>query len=250
MRARARVAGACLGLLSFGGGWLGVRAQEPVRGPDATMSVFIPGVEVLAVPGMPFSAASTMEWVRTLPDGSTVTRHLTSVIARDSSGRVYRERHHFAPDETRPAPLYETIVMDPANGTETTCTLAAHRCVIKDFRARKTFRLAPAGPFPNGKGSLTRDSLGTDTMQGLQVEGTRETTTVYAGAAGNSKALVTTREFWYAPDLQTNLAVTRIDPATGQQIIRLNSVSRTEPEAAQFAVPAGFTVEDARRRQP
>lgn len=248
MRFHSAVAGAVLIVV----GLLPLRAQESVRGPDGSMRVFVPGVDVLPIAGSPFSAASTMDWIRTMPDGSTVKRHLNATMARDSAGRVYRERRHFVVDETKQAPLYETIVRDPVNGTETTCTLATRHCVMRNFRPRSTFRLAPAGPFPNGSGYLTRDSLGTDTMQGLTVTGTRETVTLNAGVAGNSSALVTTREFWYSPDLQTNLAVTRNDPATGQQIIRLNSISRSEPEASQFAVPEGFTVEDARtpKRQP
>lgn len=221
-------------------------AQESRRAPDGRMSVRIPGVDILPIPGRPFSAGSTIEWIRMLPDGSTVRRHLTSNMARDSSGRVYRESHHFAPDETGPSPLYETVVYDPGLATATACTVATKHCVVTKFRVRTQFVLAPVGPFRNGTGMLTRDSLGADTMQDLPVTGTRETTTIFAGAEGNSQALVSTKEFWYSGDLQTNLAITRNDPSDGQQVIRLNSLSRSEPEASVFAVPIGYTVVDTR----
>ena len=85
-------------------------------------------------------------------------------------------------------------------------------------------------------------------MDGLDVQGTRETTTVNPGVVGNERPLVTTREFWYAPAIQTNLAVTRRDPREGVQEIHLIDLSRAEPDPQQFQVPAGFTVEDMRNK--
>ena len=93
---------------------------------------------------------------------------------------------------------------------------------------------------------MTRDSIGTDVLDGLNVIGTRETITINAGVLGNERALVSTREFWYSPDLETNLSITRKDPRLGKQVIHLSEISRTEPDSAKFQVPAGFTVEDVR----
>ena len=62
---------------------------------------------------------------------------------------------------------------------------------------------------------------------------------------GNSQPLVSTREFWYSPDLQVNLAITRKDPRTGTQVIRVGDLSRNEPDPALFKIPAGFVVEKA-----
>ncbi|HEY6370048.1 MAG TPA: hypothetical protein VIX37_05685 [Candidatus Sulfotelmatobacter sp.] len=81
----------------------------------------------------------------------------------------------------------------------------------------------------------------------VEVLGTRETTTLKAGAVGNSQPLVTTREFWYSPDLQIILAVTRKDPREGTRVIRGVDLSRSEPDPAMFQVPAGFVVPDLRR---
>jgi hypothetical protein len=83
-------------------------------------------------------------------------------------------------------------------------------------------------------------------MEGLDVIGTRESLTVNAGVVGNERALVTTKEFWYSPDLQTNLSITRNDPREGKQVVQLSSVSKSEPQSQLFEVPAGFTVQDAR----
>ena len=246
MRVRFVVGSVCLLVLSPFVSRAQDPGQEAARGPDGRVSVHVPGVEVLAIPNLPFTASTETEWISTLQDGSTVRRHLVASIARDSAGRVYRERRHFVPDQATVAPAYETIVYDPTTSTRTTCTTALRRCVIQNFRPATQFRLMPVGPFANGTGYLTRDALGTNTMQDLAVTGTRETETWNPGVMGNTRPLVKTREFWYSPALQTNLAVSRNDPTLGQQIIALSNVSRSEPEAAQFAVPAGFTVVDAR----
>ncbi len=58
----------------------------------------------------------------------------------------------------------------------------------------------------------TARHLGTDTIDGLNVVGTRETLTINAGVEGNSQPLSSTEEFWYSPDLEVNLSVTRKDP--------------------------------------
>jgi hypothetical protein len=58
--------------------------------------------------------------------------------------------------------------------------------------------------------------------------------------------MVSTREFWYSDELQTNLAVTRIDPREGKQVIRLFDISRAEPDSHLWDIPVGFTVRDMR----
>ena len=104
----------------------------------------------------------------------------------------------------------------------------------------------PAGPFDGGKRYLSRESLGSNTMDGLEVTGTRETITVNPGTVGNETPLVSTREFWYSTELQTNLAVTRKQPVEGLQVIQLSDVNTNEPPAELFQTPAGFTVENVR----
>jgi hypothetical protein len=86
------------------------------------------------------------------------------------------------------------------------------------------------GPFDDGKRLLARESLGSDVLDGIDVAGAREKITISAGTVGNSRALVSTREFWYSPDLQVNLAVPHKDPREGTQEIRVHEVSRSEPD--------------------
>jgi hypothetical protein len=104
----------------------------------------------------------------------------------------------------------------------------------------------PAGPFDGGKRYLNRENLGSDTMGGFEVVGTRETITTNPATAGNDAPLVSTREFWYSAELQTNLVVTRKLPVEGLQVVRLSEVDTNEPAADLFQPPAGFAIRDSR----
>jgi hypothetical protein len=219
-------------------------AQEAQRGPDSSTSYHVPGVDVLPISGKPFSAKSRTEWTRKLEDGSTLQQHLTANLARDSQGRVYRERHKFMPglssDETR---LTEILIFDPVAHSRTVCTVAQRRCVVSDYRPQTNFKEMPAGPFDGGRRSLTRESLGSNTIDGLEVMGTRETITTNPGTLGNEAPLSSVREYWYSAELQTNLAVTRKLPVEGLQVVQLSQVNTIEPAAELFHAPAGFAME-------
>src|SRR3984957_8475413 len=219
-------------------------SEESSRGPDGGTQYFVDGISVLPIAGKPFSGRSTTEWTRTLADGSVVKHHLLTVVARDSQGRIHREKHHFVPlDSNEQSKLIELKISDPITHTRTICNAATHRCSVSGYHAPTSFKPRPVGEFDNGKRSLTRESLGSDSMDGLNVVGTRETVTISPGVIGNSQPLVTTREFWYSPDLQVNLSVTREDTREGTQPDRGQDVSRSEPDPAMFQVPAGYVVD-------
>jgi hypothetical protein len=220
-------------------------AQEPLRGPDGGTRTHVSGVVLLPVPGKPFYAKTSTDWTRTLEDGTTMTLHLDAILARDSQGRVYRENHTFVPvNSKKPSPLYEIHIYDPITHTQMRCEARAYRCYVTGYRPTNSFEATPEGPYNNGNSTLTREQLGSDAIEGIYVQGTRETWTVNAGVLGNERPLVSTREFWYSDELQTNLAVTRIDPREGKQVIRLSGISRAEPDPHLFDVPIGFTVRD------
>lgn len=223
-------------------------AQEPSRGPDGgTSATHVSGVDILAISGKPFSASTSTDWTRTLPDGSTVTLHLDAFLARDGMGRIYRERHNFVPaDSKSPASLYEIHLTDPVAKTDLLCDGRAYACVLREYRPQTFFETTPEGTYDQGTRTLRREYLGGDTIEGIYVQGTRETTTIAAGARGNDQPIVSSREFWYSDELKTNLAVTRIDPIHGKQVIRLFHISRTEPDSHLWDVPIGFKVLDLR----
>lgn len=222
-------------------------SNEALRGPDGRTRVRVGGIEILPVAGRPFSGRDNIEWTRNLEDGTVVTTHLYAKLARDSQGRIYREHVSFVPtnsdQESKPR---EINLLDPVTHTRTTCVVATRHCNVTGYYAPTSFAPQAVGPFDEGKRYLTRESLGSDVIDGLNVTGTRETISINAGVVGNNQALVTTREFWYSPDLQVNLSVTRKDPREGTQVIHVVDLSRSEPDPAMFQIPSGFVVDGPR----
>jgi hypothetical protein len=222
-------------------------STETSRGPDGGTRVHVTGIQVLPVTGKPFSGRDSIEWTRTLEDGSVVTTRLTALVARDSQGRIRRERANFVPaDSNQQSKPMDMIILDPVEHTRTTCNIASRRCTVTDYSTPVKFSPDPAGPLDHGKRFLERESLGTGIVDDLNVMGTRETLTINAGVIGNSEPVVTTREFWYSSDLEINLSVTREDPREGTQRIQLIDLSRSEPDPALFRVPSDFVSEDQR----
>jgi hypothetical protein len=218
-----------------------------LRGPDGGTSTHVSGVVVLAIPEKPFSARTTTEWTQTLADGSTITKHLDANLARDSRGRIYRENHTFVPSNSgQKSPLNNIHIYDPVAHAQMYCYTKLFLCIITNYTPQTFFETKPAGSFDNGNRYLARESLGPKTIEGIYVTGIRETTTVNAEVLGNDQPLVSTREFWYSDELQTNLAVTRNDPSEGKQVIQLSEISQTEPDAHLFQVPIGYSVRDDR----
>lgn len=88
------------------------------------------------------------------------------------------------------------------------------------------------------------ESLGTQTIEGVEATGSRTTVTIPAGAIGNEQPIRIVSEQWYSPELQTTVLSKREDPRMGETVYRLSNVARSEPAASLFEVPAGYTVTD------
>jgi uncharacterized coiled-coil protein SlyX len=86
------------------------------------------------------------------------------------------------------------------------------------------------------------ESLGRQTFWGVEADGTRETSTIEAGAIGNDRPIAVVSERWYAADLKTVMMSKHSDPRTGEETFRLSNVRRGEPGQDLFMVPPGYTV--------
>lgn len=84
------------------------------------------------------------------------------------------------------------------------------------------------------------ESLGKQTLEGVESEGTRNTSTLPAGAIGNDRPIQAVSERWYSPDLQTVMMSRHSDPRTGEETFRLTNVTRGEPSPDLFQVPPGY----------
>ena len=96
----------------------------------------------------------------------------------------------------------------------------------------------------NDPSQVSTEDLGSQTMQGVTVTGTRTTRTIPAGQIGNDAAIKIVTEVWTSPDLKTVVYSKRTDPRMGEQTFQLTNITRAEPDASLFTVPADFTVSD------
>jgi hypothetical protein len=86
------------------------------------------------------------------------------------------------------------------------------------------------------------EALAPRTMEGVAVAGRRVKTTIAAGAIGNEWPLTITSEEWTSPELQILVLTDRKDPRLGDSTYRLVHISRDEPAATLFQVPADYTI--------
>ena len=78
-----------------------------------------------------------------------------------------------------------------------------------------------SGPLPNGEGSVTHEDLGKDNIEGIEVDGARDTLTYKEGAiSATTRPESVKREFWYAPSLGINLRSEVSDPGFGNRHLR------------------------------
>ena len=222
-------------------------------GPGPERAVAFVGVEGglhgKVVTGAPYSAQTSLETVQVLADGNKIDRTSSGSVARDSQGRVRRDDTFmgFGPLPAAGTPAHVIFINDPVAGVN--YVLEPNSKVARKF-----------SPPPKGssnamskhawKGNEERQqetttvSLGTQTIDGLTVEGTRITRTIPAGQIGNEKAIQIVVERWYSSDLQTTVKMTRTDPRTGTSTFQLTNISRAEPESTLFQVPADYTVKE------
>ncbi len=209
------------------------------------------------VTGAPFSAQVTRETVQVLSNGTQVDQKMTGSVARDSAGRTRQEMtfNNIGPLSASGQAPHVAFIRDPVAGKS---------YILNEDKQTVLTMNRPARAGANGDARMMRQdgqsghenanvqttSLGTKTIDGLTVEGTKVTRTIPAGQIGNDKAIVITREEWYSSDLQMVVSSTRTDPRFGTTTYQLNSINRSEPSETLFTVPSGYTAAPQRFHGP
>lgn len=232
------------------------------------------------VKGVPYSAQSITETTRTLSDGNRITHKSTASIYRDGEGRTRREQELGAvgPWAIPGEPQQTIFINDPVAGVNYILDPRTHTARkiaplhieslpggIQDaapgagqkmsITVNKDVFTAPVPPPGEGaqiqefhigpdaqKG--TTESLGKQTIEGVEAEGTRTTLTIPAGQVGNEQPIHIVWEKWYSPELQVVVMTKHSDPFVGETIYRLTNIVRGEPSHALFEVPADYTIKD------
>jgi hypothetical protein len=207
------------------------------------------------VTGAPYSAVAVTETKQTLADGNVIDRKVQSNVYRDSQGRTRRETT-FAGVGTLPAsgqPRSMVMIHDPVAGTafvlhadqKTAEQLPAPQ---KGVRNPDNVQGRMEAHFDKevANGTLKKEDLGIQTINGVSAQGTRYTRTIPAGQIGNASAITIVNERWYSSDLQVVVKSVRNDPRLGQVTYTLTSVQRSEPAASLFTVPSDYSVKQAK----
>jgi hypothetical protein len=196
------------------------------------------GIFVTPIPNAPLLAVVTTQGTRILDDGTVLNRRTFSAIARDNQGRIFNEQRQWVPaSDTSDPPILTIHIYDPQTRQNTFLRpedkVAWQNTVNHPPATQPPALGGPAGQY------VKEEDLGTRRMEGVDCHGIRDTQTIPADANGG-KELKVVDEVWYSDDLRINMLVIHNDPRTGDQTTTVTQVNRSEPDAAIFAIPAGY----------
>ena len=234
-------------------------------------------ISASTVQNAPYSATITNESVQSLADGNRIVQSSSGTTARDSMGRTRQDLPlpsigNMAPADTPRLVLLQDPVAQVSYtlnltdktarkgssfsmmnfaGTAASVTTASGAMIARTVAGPViTAQLAPL-PLSiqrttiADEGEVRAEDLGSKTMEGVSVTGTRTTRTIPAGQIGNDKPLSIVTEVWTSPELKTVVSSKRSDPRMGDQTFQLTNIVRAEPDPTLFTVPSDFMTLDA-----
>ena len=236
------------------------------------------GARFNRVTDAPFSGEQITERVQTLADGTHITQTTgTTMMYRDSAGRTraehmftmqgvasgsgpkfveildpvagyrytFNEQNHTAQRMAWPPGMNRTGQTNAASVTASTGTAGSV--------SSRAITVNPNQANPNQTGTATarrqrpevsRESLGTQIIDGIPAEGMRITVTYAIGTFGNDRPITTVSENWTSPELHIQVLSKVSDPRNGDTTTKLTNVSQVEPDPALFQVPADYSIEE------
>jgi hypothetical protein len=229
------------------------------------------------IQGAPYSATITNESIQTLADGNRIAQSSTGTTARDSQGRTRQDAmlpaigNLSASDAPRIVFIMDPVaqvsytlnlkdktaqklLMSPAGPGEAGTTSSGRTFVTQFGTASVSAGQVPAPALPpvtmvnhfgtEEQADVSTEDLGSQTMEGLLVNGVRTTRTIPAGEIGNEKPITMVTEVWTSPDLKTIVYSKRRDPRMGEQTFKLTEIVRAAPDPSLFTVPSDFKLTD------
>jgi hypothetical protein len=218
------------------------------------------GMPGRVVKGAPFSADVVTETTQTLQDGNHIHQTTTVKMYRDSEGRTRSEQslknlNGLAPNANLPAVVF---INDPVAGANYALNPGAHTANKSTWnrpmgrgpeRPANSDAASPGPPRASRRASanpnVKTEALGSQTIEGVQADGTRTTMTIPAGHIGNEQPIQIVTETWYSQELKTVVLTRRSDPRSGETVTRMSNVSRAEPPSTLFQVPIDYKVSES-----
>jgi hypothetical protein len=208
--------------------------------------------------GAPYSAVQESSSVQTLADGTHIThKPMTEKIYHDAEGRTRTERVFCRGPEGIEATVIE--IRDPVAGYSYILdqqNQVAHRFALQVPKRMEPVRTAnpanAARPVLNSetpqqqpaRPTATTESLGTQTMEGLLVEGTRTTRIFPEGFADNDRPITVVSEVWRSSELKVIVLSKTNDPRNGEMTTRLTNIDLSNPVFSLFQPPPDYKVVD------
>jgi hypothetical protein len=199
------------------------------------------------VTGAPFSALAVTESAQTLADGNRIVHANREKLYRDSQGRERKESEGatFSVLGQQMAAA-DVVIFDPAANASYSFSLQGITATKKLALIGFEDGLQPAAgrTIPGGARAAVTQQLPPAVIEGLSTQGTRSAVTIPAGQIGNERDILVVDEVWYSPDLHMSLITKHSDPRSGETVLRITNISRSEPDPSLFLIPAGYTVTD------
>jgi hypothetical protein len=215
-------------------------SPKPVqRIPPVTM--------VLPVAGAPLSVDIVEERITKLPDGTSKTETLTSKVYRDGAGRMRTETEVVGDSGESTAIV---IIFNKPDGFMAMLVPAekggGRFLLSKKQQSEGGFGFTTIDPLitAHGKKTSKTESLGKQTIEGIEFEGARTTTTVEG-----QPSIVGVQDHWAARDL----GLFGLEKSSGpdlESIAKIRNLDRREPDPGLFTPPADYEIRDLNPDDP
>jgi hypothetical protein len=253
-------------------GRFGPAGGPPCMGSGVRLMGAEAGMPGRVVKNAPYSAEIVTESSQALADGNRIRQATTVRVYRDSEGRTRRESplrdlNGLAPNANLPQLVF---ISDPVAGANYALNPHDRTATKSGWRGAQGRQGGPsrmpkmerqpgqAGPgqeraLANGirrRNDVKVESLGRQVVEGVPADGMRTTMTIAAGQIGNDQPIHITQEVWFSSELQVVVLSKHSDPRSGETVTRMANVSRAEPPATLFSVPADYRINEGMRRGP
>ena len=205
--------------------------QKTTDAPSRRFSLLLPNTPTVS--GAPFTAEYEIQVQKPLEGGGSEMWQSTTSVARDSRGRIRHELHEYVLDSfTKEPPLQSVIIIDPVARIRHTLDPIRQTDDRQWFHASHSSRLQ--------SGSSTGQSLGTKTMNGLEVSGELSAWTIFPRLGGSGQTDRVVDEIWYSHELHLIVFEQQRDSAGEVLTIAMSKLDRREPPALLFKAPRGY----------
>lgn len=237
--------------------WLALSAAQ--SGKSSTTLTANPAAVPKSIRNAPFSADVSTQYDRLLSNGNHIHRETIGKVYRDAQGRVRTETQ--IPSLGGASSSYiviqdpvlrEVVHLDPRNKTANVHHLTEQLPVgLPNTTVGQKGNVVLATPQagnsvvvplrPETVKDPLVEPLGTRTMQGVQVIGTRTTRAISIGAG---EPIVAVTDMWYSPELQMVVLSISDDGQGGRSLMRVTNIVRAPPNETLFQTPPDYTIKD------